>query len=173
MAIAGAVFTLVLFFAGFHDSAEKMTAAQWIGIIGGVGIGATCLALAMREKRTQFPAEAEWGYGSALGVGVLSGLFASLFGLVTAYLYFVILNPGFSEVVFQAQLAAMEEKGVPAAQLEKMEPMLRMMSRPGTMVISQCIGGFISSVVLSLIIAIFFRKRPIVPSVIEVPPLVG
>ena len=173
MAIAGAVLTLLLFFAGFHDSVEKMKAAQWIGSIGGLAIGVGCLTLAMREKRAQFPADKEWGYGSALGAGVLTGLFASLFGLVTAYAYFAIFNPGFSEVVFQAQVAAMEAKGMSSAQIEKIEPMLRQWMSPIAMVIMQGVMGVVWSTLIALIVAIFLRKRTPVPDVAEIPPVVG
>ena len=169
MAIAGAVLTLLLYLAGFHDSAEKMQSAQWIGIIGGVGIGIACLALAMREKRARFPADKEWGYGSALGGGVLTGLFASLFGIVTAYLYFGVINPGFTDVVFVAQVAALEAKGMSAAQIEKIEPMLRAWMSPAAMTAMQFFMGLVWSTVLSLIIAIFLRKRP-APAVAEPPP---
>lgn len=172
MAIAGAVLTLVLYLAGLHDSAEKMQSAQWAGGIGGAGIGIACLTLSIREKRARFPAEAEWGYGSALGGGVLTGLFASLFGIVTAYLYFGVINPGFSDVVFQAQVAAMEAKGLSAAQLEKIEPMLRLWLSPTAMTAMQFFMGLVWSTVLALIIAIFLRQRPN-PAVAEPPPVVG
>ena len=173
MAIAGAVLMLLLFFSGFHDSVEKMKSAQWIGSIGGIAIGVSCLTLAMREKRAQFPVEEEWGYGSALGGGVLTGLWGSLFGVVTAYVYFAILNPGFCEVVYQAQVAAMETKGVTTAQIDKLEPMLRKWMSPVAMTAIQFVMGFIWSLVLSLIIAIFLRKRPETNDPADAPPVVG
>ena len=173
MAIAGAMLTLLLFFAGFHDSVENMKPAQWLGGVGGVAIGATCLALAMREKRAQFPADADWGYGSALGSGVLTAVFASLFGLVTGYVYFAILNPGFSDVLYQAQASAMEAKGVPASQIEKIEPLLRKWMSPIALTITQFVMGFVWSVVLSLITAIFFRKRPPTADGTATPPMAG
>jgi hypothetical protein len=33
MALATSLVTLLLYFAGFHDSAEKLGSAQWIGTI--------------------------------------------------------------------------------------------------------------------------------------------
>ena len=173
MAIAGAVLMLLLYFAGFHDSVEKMKPAQWIGGIGGIAIGVTCLTLAMQEKRAQFPAEEEWGYGSALGGGVLTGICASLFGLLTAYVYFAILNPGFCDVIFQAQVAAMEAKGLRPADIERIEPMLRKWMSPVAMTIMQFFTGLVFSTILSLIIAIFLRKRPEQPSETDLPPVVG
>ncbi len=173
MAIAGAVLTLLLFFAGFHDSVEKLKLAQWVGMGGGLAIGVVCLALAMRDRRAAYPADRDWGYGPALGTGVLTGLFASLFGLITAYVYFTILNPGFSEVVFQAQALAMEEKGMSAAQIEKIEPILRKWMSPVAMTILQGLSGFVWSTVLSLIVAIFLRRRIEIGGGGEAPPMMG
>lgn len=173
MAIAGAVLTLLLYFAGLHDSAEKMKSAQWAGSIGGIAIGITCLTLAMREKRAQFPADREWGYGAALAGGVLTGVFASLFGIVTAYLYFGLINPGFTDVIYAAQVAAMQERGMPAAQIEKAEPMMRAFLSPTAMAAMQFFMGLVWSTALSLIIAIFLRQRPAAPANAEPPPVAG
>ncbi len=162
MAFAGAVLTLLMFFAGLHDDVEKLKTAQWVGTIGGVAIGVTTLALAMKEKRRTFTTEEDWGYGNALGVGVLSGLVGALFGAVFAYLYFGVINPGLSDLMVQAQIAGMEQAGVPAGQIEKTEPMMRKWMSPPAMTVFQAIFGFIWSTVLSLIIAIFYRKRPAV-----------
>lgn len=160
MAVAGGVLTLLLYLTGLHDSVEKLTIAQWTGTIGGIAIGVTCLALTMREKRAQHPADSDWGYGSALGGGVLTALWGSLLGMVTAYVYFGLINPGFSEIVYQAQAAGMQAKGVSAAQIERMEPMLRKWMSPVVMTLMQGVMGFIWSFLLALIVAIFFRRRP-------------
>jgi len=161
MALANALFTLLLYFTGFHDSAEKMKAAQWIGTCGVLAITVTCLALAMREKRATAAPEADWGYGSAFGVGLLTGLFAALFGVVFAYLYFQFINPGFSDLVLEAQIAQMEARGMSAAQIERAEPMMRKWMSPAVMTIMGCISTFIMSLILALIVAIFFRRREI------------
>jgi hypothetical protein len=166
MAMAGAVLTLLLYLTGLHDSVERLSLAQWIGTAGGVAIGVTCLALTMREKRAHHPADSDWSYGSALGGGTLTGLWGSLLGMATAYAYFGLINPGFSDVVYQAQVAGMEAKGVSAAQIEKMEPMLRKWMSPLVMTLIQGVMGFIWSFLLALIVAIFFRRRPEV----SVPP---
>ncbi len=163
MAFAGAVLTLLMFFAGLHDDVEKLKTAQWVGTLGGIAIGVTTLALAMKEKRRTYTTEEEWGYGNALGVGVLSGLVGAVLGAVFAYLYFGVINPGLSDLMVQAQIAGMEQAGVPAAQIEKTEPMMRKWMSPPAMTVFQAIFGFIWSTVLSLIIAIFYRNRPAPP----------
>ena len=53
LALIGAIVLFGLFFAGLHDSPDKLATAQWID--GATGIVATvaCLALAMRDRRAQ------------------------------------------------------------------------------------------------------------------------
>jgi hypothetical protein len=172
MAIAGALLTFVMFFAGFHDTAEKMQSgvAQTIGMVVPLAIAVTCLILAMRDKRANTPPDANWGYGSALGVGVLTGLFGALLGAVFAYIYFAFINPNMTEVIYQMQVAKMEEKGMSAEQIGNAESMMRKMMSPIMMTVFQTLMGIVWGVILSLIIAIFFRRRDIEVVGAETPP---
>lgn len=172
MALAGAAFTLLMYFAGFHDSPEKMQSAQWIGFAAALAIGVTFLSLAMKEKRATAPADLPWGYGSAFGTGVLTALFASVFGMITAYCYLAFINPRMCDVVLQMQLAAMEAKGLSAAQLEKAEPMIRKWMSPPIMVVMQSVSGFITGTVLAAIVAIFFKQRVVSTAAGLPPPIV-
>lgn len=161
MAIAGALLTFILFFAGFHGSVEAMQSgvAQTVSIVVPVLITVICLALAMRDKRESTPSDSGWGYGSALGTGVVTVLFSALFGAVFAYIYFAVLNPDMSDVIYETQVAKMEEKGMPADQIDQAEPIMRKMLSPVMMTVFQSVMGFISGVVLSLIVAIFYKRR--------------
>ena len=167
MALAGALLTLLLYFTGFHDSPEKLSSGQWLGTLGAIAIGITGTTLAMREKRANFPIEDDWGYGNALGAGVLTGLFAGLFSAVFTYVYFAIINPGMSELILQSQIAAMEAKGMPAANIERAEPMMRKWMSPPVITVMQLFFGFLWNVIISLVIAIFLRRRP---TAAELPP---
>jgi hypothetical protein len=162
MAIAGALLTFVMFFAGFHGSSEKMQSgtAQTLGIVGPIAISIIGLVLAIRDKRANTPPESPWGYGSAVGTGVLTGLFSALFGAVFAYIYMAFLNPELGNIIYETQVAKMEAQGMPQEQIDAAERMMRMMMSPGMMTLFQTIAGFLWAVVLSLILAIFFRQRP-------------
>lgn len=171
LALAGAVLTLVLFFAGFHESAEKMATAQWVGGLGGLAITIACLSLAMREKRANSPADGSWGYGSAFGTGVLTALWGALFGAIFAYVYFALINPAFSDVIVQGQIAKLEASGkLSEAQIANAEPTMRRFASPPILVAFQAVGGFIWTLVVSLIVAIFFRERPVAAGA---PPPIG
>lgn len=175
MAIIGGLLTFGLFFAGYHDSAEKFETAGRIGMVVGLIASVTLMALAMRDRRAEFPGERPWGYGAALGTGVLTGMWAALFGAVVAYVYLALVNPQFSETAFQAQVAKMQAKGMSAAQIDAASGFMRKVMSPAVMTLFQTIYGFVASVVLALIIAIFFRKRatPVQEGELASPPTLG
>ena len=170
IAIIGALLTFGLFFAGYHDTPEKMKSVGWLP--GVVGFVATIVGyiLALRERRAEYPADKEWGYGSAFGTAFMTGLVSTVIGAVLSYVYLAIVNPHFAEVTYQAQVAAMEAKGIPSAQIEQAEPMMRKFINPTVMVVMQLVLGTILSAVIALIVAIFFRNREQPLAAVEATP---
>jgi len=158
LALGGALLLIALYLAGFYDNGEKLNVGQWIDGCVGLVIAITCLALAMREKRAAAPAGTEWGYGSAFGAGVLTALFAAIFAGFFGYLYFAVINPNMSEVLYQAQVAKLEAKGLPPARLEDAEKMMQRFFTPAVLTCFRVLGTFVWTLLLSLVVAIFFRK---------------
>ena len=52
-------------------------------------------------------AREDWGFAPAFGTGVLTGLCAALLGMLPTYLYFAVINPGFSDVLTETQRTAL------------------------------------------------------------------
>ncbi|RXK53194.1 DUF4199 domain-containing protein [Oleiharenicola lentus] len=167
MALAGSLLTYILFFLGYHDSVEKFTTAQTIASVVGLLIWITCLLLGIRARRDEVPAHEAFGYGRALGAGTLIALWGSLFGSISHAIYMMFVNPDFREVVVQSEIAKMEAKGVPAAQIEQAEGMVRMMTGPVVQSIFALIFGFILCFMVALIVAAFVRR----PATGTPPPL--
>lgn len=168
MALAGAFLVLGLYFAGLHEDAAKMSLGQNIGMIGGVAISVVVMLMGVREKRNLTPADKKWGYGSAFGTAFLIGFFGSLITTVFNYAYFFHINPGFSELVFQTELAKLEAQGVAQDVIDGAEPMLKMMTSSSAMVITGAIFGVIGNGLIALMIAAFCKNRPEVAT----PPVV-
>ncbi|HWA84595.1 MAG TPA: DUF4199 domain-containing protein [Opitutus sp.] len=163
VALGGALLNLVLFFLGFHSDVEKLSSAQWIGGCAGLAIGVTFTVLGTRVRRTEVPASEPFGYSRALGAAVMITLFAALFGALFNFIYMQFINPGFQDVIMQAQASKLEAKGLSGAQLEQAEKMTRMFTGP---LISSCfnfLGGMFFGTIISLIIAAFVR-RPATPA---------
>jgi len=159
MAIAGTLLTFVLYFLGFHDSPEKISSAQIIALLSGLVITVGGLTLAVKARRAEIPVEENFGYGSALGAGVLTSLWSSLFGSISSVVYMGMINPGIQDMIIEGEITKLEEKGLSIEQIEQAEGMIRMMTGPAASGIMGFIGGFVIGVIISLIIAAIL-KRP-------------
>jgi len=172
MAIAGAALAMVLYLLGFHSDPSKLVAAQIIGVCGGLVIGITCITLGTKARREEIPPTEEFGYGRALGAGVMIALFAALFNIVTAYTYAKYINPEFVDVIVQAQMEKLEQKKIPPAQMESVEKMVRKFSGPEVQAASSCLGGILFGTLISLVTAALL-KRPAMPPGLETPSAVA
>jgi hypothetical protein len=158
-ALAGAFLVLALYFLGFHSDLSKLGAAKVIGGLVGLAIAIVCTVLGVRARREEVPAAEEFGYGSALGAGVLISLVASVLSAIFTYCYHAFINPGFSDILLQDALSKLEGKGIPSAQMDKIESIDRIMFSPAAMAAIALIIGFIFGVIISLVVAAFV-KRP-------------
>ena len=169
MALAGALLTLVLFFLGYHSDPAKVQTAQWISIPLLIAITVACLVLGSKARSSELPATEDFGYGRALGTSVMIVLFAALFGVVTNALYTSFINPGFVDVLVQAQADKLEAKGVSSAQIEQMEKGMRFMMKPPLMAVFNFLGAMFWGTLIALITSAFVRR----PAAAEEPPLVA
>ena len=154
MALGGALISFAMFFLGLHDSPSKLDLAQWIQMGCGIALGVTCIVLGTKARRAEVPAGAAFGYGSAL---------------VTTYVYLAIINPGYGDVVLQAQAEKLEGKGLKSEQIEQIQKMSAIMMKPGVMTAFSFIAGLFFGTVISLISAAFL-KRPAVEDAGDAPP---
>lgn len=160
LALVGFLVSLVFFIAGLHSSVEKMAATSWISSTLLFVLAVVVLYLGMAAKRTATPADRNWTYGSAFGTGAGIAVFAALFGLVFTYLYFALINPHMSEILYGVQVAKMEAKGMSSDQIEKAGSIMRAMMSPIGASLVGSLFGFIFDVLISLVVAIFVRRRP-------------
>jgi len=158
-ALANALLVLLLFALGFHSSVEKLSSAQWVGSLGSLAVATTATVLGVRARRSELPPEAPYGYGSALGGGVLIALVAGILGIGVTYVYFTYVNPGMNDLVIQAQVAKMEARGLSGDRLEQVERSLRMVTHPAVQAFFSCLATLFFGTLVSLIAAAFL-KRP-------------
>ncbi|MEO6244839.1 MAG: DUF4199 domain-containing protein [Opitutaceae bacterium] len=169
MAIAGAVLVISLYLLGYHSDASKFGTAQMIGMVGGLAIGITCITLGMKARRAEIPAHEPFGYGRALGTGVMIALFASLFGIVTNFAYVKFINPGISDMIAQTEIAKLEAKRLSGAQLEGAEKMIRVMTGPLAYTVMGFLGGLLFGTLISLVVAAFLKR----PAAADGPPVIS
>jgi hypothetical protein len=113
----------------------------------------------MREWRKE-EGQGVMSYGRGVGTGILITLWSTFFSLIFNVVYFKFINPGYSEAIFQFQMAEMERKGMPAAQIAQAEGFLRVTSSTIGMAVGGVIIGLLIGAVLSLILAAIFKSKP-------------
>ncbi|MSU51796.1 MAG: DUF4199 domain-containing protein [Opitutaceae bacterium] len=159
LTLAGALLSLSLFFLGFHSDADKVGTAQIISSVALFGITTIAIVLGIKARRAEVPGTEDFGYGRALGAGVTIGLFAALFNIVTNYFYLRIINPGFCDILVQAQIYKWEAAGMTAERIEQAEETMRKMLHPAIQGAFAFVGGLFFSTIISLIAAAWL-KRP-------------
>lgn len=154
--LAGAFLYLMLYFTGLHSDPSKLALAGWIGGLGGLIIFVTCMVLGVKARRAEVPPTEGFGYGRALGAGVVMTAVSSVLSAFFTYAYYAFINPGLLDMMTQARLAKIEAAG---GNSEKAEAGLRMFMSPVPQAVVGLIGGFIFGVIIALIVAAFL-KRP-------------
>jgi hypothetical protein len=158
MSLGNALLVFALYFLGFHSEAAKLSTAQNIQMVAGLALGITFIVLGTKERRAAVPASEGFGYGSALGAGVMIGLFAALFGTVFTYLYAAVINPNFIEVMLQAQTDKLELQGLSGDKIEQINAMTRGMMKPPIQAAFGFVFGLLFSTLISLVSAAFLKR---------------
>ena len=158
MSLGNALLVFALYFLGFHSEASKLGTAQNIQMVAGLAIGITFIVLGTKERRAAVPATENFGYGSALGAGVMIGLFAAIIGTVFTYLYAAVINPNFVEVMMQAQTEKLELQGLSSDKIDQINSMTRGMMKPPIQAAFGFIFGVLFSTLISLVTAAFLKR---------------
>lgn len=167
LAVGAALVTLVLYFLGFHSDVGKLGTARWVSGLLLLAIGITCTALGVKARRDETPPSEGFGYGRALGAGVVISVAAGIFGAIFNFVYAAYINTGYSDVMLQFQMEKLEASGLNGAQLDQAERMTRMFLAPLPMAVFGLVFGLIFGVLISLVVAAFLKR-----TAPEGPPLV-
>lgn len=169
LALGGLALNLVFYLLGYHSDPEKMQSVRYVAMAAFIIIAVVCLFLGMKARMNEVPPSEEFGYGRSFGSGVMISLFGALFSIVTVYLYVAVINPGYTDIVQQAQANAMEAKGLSSEQIERFQKMSAMWMKPGMQAAMAFVIGMVFNTVFSLIIAAFV-KRPATQELAAEPP---
>ena len=116
------------------------------------------IAFGMREWRREV-GKGAMSYGRGLGTGLLITIWSTLFSIVFQVIYFIFINPGYSEALYQFQVAEMERKGMAEDVISKAEPAMRFMMSTPMLIVFGVIGAIFFGLVLSLILAAVFKAE--------------
>jgi len=157
--ICGAVFQLVLFFAGFQT--ERLATGkylQWLGLLIAVAV----LWLGIKAVRDENP-EHPLSYGQRLGAGVLISLYAGLMSAVYQWFHFKFINVNFAEYTLASLREQWAAKGLSASQIETAERITRTFIGPEVQALMTPVITVVMGLVLSSIIAAILEPKAVPP----------
>ena len=158
IALAGLVVALILFVTGMHSDPARITTAGWIGNVLHWVCGIVFIALATRARRSAADPARGFAYGDALWAGVATALWTALFDLAFVPLYVGLINPGFNDVLLQAQTARLEAKGLPAEKIDQFERMQHFVMNPPVEAAIAALGAIIGGTIVALVVAACLQR---------------
>ena len=124
---------------------------SWVIIIAGI-------AWAMKTFKEEH-LEAGFPYGRALGLGTLQSLFASLILAFFSFVLFKLVDNTLIDKFFAFTEEQYLRSGMSESQVDTMMTMIKKMMTPLTYSLSQVFGLTFMGFIISLILAIFFKKQ--------------
>ena len=151
-AILGAalvIYTLILYMTNLTYS-TGLGYVSYLIMIGGIVLG-------IKNFRDQ-EQEGFISYGRALGVGMLTVMFASIIMAVFVYILYTIIDPGLVEKGIEIARNKMAGKNLSDDQIEMAINMTKKFMTPTFMVIGTIIGYAFFGLIFSLVVAAVMKK---------------
>lgn len=130
-------------------------AAQWIGYVVMIA------GIVMAQLGYRKTLGGTMNYGQALGVGVLTMVFASLLTSIYTFLLYQVIDPSLQEQLRLFTEEQIVKQGrVPEEQLDMAVNMATKFQTPVMMLVMGIFGGAFMGLIVSLITSIFTQKKP-------------
>lgn len=103
----------------------------------------------------------EMTYGQALGIGIMTVVFASVLSAIYTYILFAFIDPSLQEQLrLVTEQRIVEQGNVPEEQLDTVVEMMTKFQKPWIMAVSVIFMSALIGLVVSLITGIFTKKNP-------------
>ncbi|MGM0375455.1 MAG: DUF4199 domain-containing protein [Bacteroidota bacterium] len=122
----------------------------------GVYIGFIHISMVRYRDRLQ---DGLLSYGQGVWLGTRMGFLAGIVLGAYLFLYMKVINPGYVEEMIVQMQETYLQMGVPENEVANMEEMFKLTANPAMMVISGVLGAGFTSLIFSLVIAIFQKRK--------------
>lgn len=163
--IAQAVFSLLMYFAGFQT--EKMATGQYLNWIA-FPITIVLLWMGIKAVREESP-DKSLTYGEGVGAGVLISLYSGLMSGVYNFIHFKYIVPEFFDFQMELIRSKWTAAGINDTQLEQMENMTRKFMGPVATAIMTPVMSVIIGLIIALILAAILKRST--PATAVPPPI--
>lgn len=155
LGVAQTVFTLVVYGFGLHGTPERIQFGQTVESLGGFILLMLSLVAALRGTQRKLGPTGGMSYGTALKAGAATAVVGAVVGALGQWIYGTWINPEFAETLFRAMA------GDAVFSPEDTERILEIL--PGRIAVRNGITTVVFGTVMSLAIALFFRRTGSAP----------
>lgn len=148
--IVSFAFFLVLSVLG---QAAGQGAWSWVGYL------ITAVLIFLAQKYFKDNGIGFMSYGQGLGVALWEGLVSIAIYMPLFYIYIKFIDSGFSDLIKEKQIEAMQGKGMTEEQIDQAMKFSEKFMTPEAMLGFGVIGGFVVFMVIALIVTIFTQKK--------------
>jgi Protein of unknown function (DUF4199) len=146
---AGIVVFLIIALSGMKPDGPF----RWVGVV------ITAVLMFMAHKYFKDNGDGYMTVGQGTGIGFWSGITSSVISSIFTYIYVKFIDAGFVEALKDAQVEAMQQKGMSDDQIEQGMKIASMFVSPEALLIFGLLFGVLGGLIIGVIIAIFTQKK--------------
>jgi hypothetical protein len=150
LALAGIVFSLVLFFL-------DLSLNKTVGYIN-IPIQLILLYFLLKSYRDNFM-HGQISYGQSVGAGVVIFVYYAIIMAIFTYILWTVIDPGLAKKSMALSEEAMVKKGLPQAAIDTGMAFTAKIMKPGIMAIFTIFGSMFFGVIYTLLVSIFIKKE--------------
>jgi hypothetical protein len=150
LALAGIVFSLVLFFL-------DLSLNKTVGYIN-IPIQLVLLYFLLKSYRDNFM-HGQISYGQSVGAGVVIFVYYAIIMAIFTYILWTVIDPGLAKKSMALSEEAMVKKGLPQAAIDTGMAFTAKIMKPGIMAIFTIFGSMFFGVIYTLLVSIFIKKE--------------
>ncbi len=154
--IAGLLNIIVSILFYLSDPHSLKTSGNWIQSIIGWTLLLVILIVAGKQRATEL--DNNFTYNNGFGFSFMVGLPYSFITMVYIFVYFVFMNPELLPKIQEAQLEALQAKGLSDEEIDAQMSMINKFNSPIVYAIFSCFASILQAVIIGLIAAIFTKK---------------
>jgi len=146
------VLAFIVFIAGTLAAVQR----NWVASTVDTALLVVLMVLAHREYKSTH--EGKMTYPQGLGSGTLLATVAAVISCILVYIYVKFINTGYLAALLKVQQAALEQRGMTAAQAQQAMAITSAIMTPVGLVVTSLITGVIVGFIVALIVSIFTQK---------------
>lgn len=156
LGLASIALSIIMYVSGMYDLSGQ-AGNRWIANVLSFGITITFVILAYNAFKKNGDGFMTFGEGFKLSFTTI--IISALVGLIWLAVYMFVLEPGYQEVILDAQVAQMEERGFEGDAVDMALTWTERMTSPLFMLLWTVVTSAIFGLIVSLLMSAFFQKK--------------